>query len=102
MLCHLASFLVFIPFGHILGPLIVWKIKREQHPMIDHHGKESVNFRISVTIYLFACIPLIFIIIGVPIMILIGLGNVVLTLIAALQASNGVPYRYPLTIRLIK
>jgi uncharacterized Tic20 family protein len=53
MLCHITALSTFIvPLGHVLGPLIVWLIKREQYPMVDDHGRASLNFQISYTIYL--------------------------------------------------
>src|ERR1700680_445708 len=53
MLCHLSSISGFIgvPFGHIVGPLIVWLVKKDQFPLVDDQGKESLNFQISMTIY---------------------------------------------------
>ena len=55
MLCHLSALSVFIgiPFGNILGPLIVWLLKREEDPFIDEQGRESLNFQISMSIYFF-------------------------------------------------
>ena len=51
MLCHLGALAGFVfPFGNILGPLLVWQIKKNQIPSVDIHGKASVNFQISVTI----------------------------------------------------
>ena len=53
MLCHLSAFAGFtgIPFGTILGLLVIWLLKREESPFIDTHGKEALNFQISVIIY---------------------------------------------------
>ena len=70
-------------------------------PLVDDQGKEAVNFQISMTIYIVACIFLIFIAIGVPLLILVGLFDVIITIIAAIKANEGTKYRYPLTIRLI-
>lgn len=59
MLCHFAAFfgLVF-PFGNLLGPLVVWQIKRDLDPFVDAQGKEAVNFQISVTLAGLVCVPL--------------------------------------------
>jgi uncharacterized Tic20 family protein len=72
-------------------------------PMVEQHGKESLNFQITVTIGVLICIPLMFVLIGIPLMFAIGLGALVLTIMAAVKVSNGnFDYRYPLTIRLLK
>jgi hypothetical protein len=43
---------VFLHFpGHLLPPLILWLIKRDESPELDTHGKEAVNFQISMLIY---------------------------------------------------
>jgi uncharacterized protein len=101
MLCHLASLSGYIgvPLGNIIGPLIVWLIKREDDPFIDDQGKESLNFQISMTIYLF--VSGLLCIFGLPLILLIGLAGVVFVIIAATKANDGERYRYPLTIRFL-
>lgn len=104
MLCHLAAFIGFIgvPFGHILGPLVIWLVKREGMPFVDDQGKESLNFQISMTIYGFVAGLLCFVLIGIPLLILLLIADVVLIIVAAIKANSGVAYRYPITIRLVK
>jgi hypothetical protein len=104
MICHLAALSGFlIPFGNIVGPLIVWLIKRAEMPLVDRHGKEALNFQITVTIAIIICIPLMFILIGIPLVFAVGIGALVLTIMAAVKVSSGnFDYRYPLTIRLVK
>jgi len=104
MICHLAALAGFlIPFGNIAGPLIVWLIKRGEMPMVDIHGKEAVNFQITVTIAMLICIVLMFVLIGFLLAPIVGLAALVLTVMAAVKVSNGdYAYRYPLTIRLLK
>ena len=104
MICHLSALAGFlIPFGNIFGPLIVWLIKRGEMPLVDRHGKEALNFQITVAIAIAICIPLMFILIGIPLMFIVGIGALVLTIMAAVKVSNGnFDYRYPLTIRLLK
>ena len=54
MLCHLSALIgFFIPFGHIIGPLIIWLIKKDTSKLVDDQGRESLNFQISLTIYIF-------------------------------------------------
>ena len=104
MLCHLSALVgyVGIPFGHILGPLVIWLIKREGMPFVDDQGKESLNFQISMTIYGIVAGILCFVLIGIPLLILLLVADVVLIIIAAIKANGGEAYRYPFTIRLIK
>jgi uncharacterized Tic20 family protein len=102
VLCHIAALAGFVvPFGNILGPLILWLIKRQEIPSVDAHGKESLNFQISVTIYLAVAAVLMLVLIGFFLMIGIAIASIVLVVIAAVKASNGELYRYPLTIRFI-
>ena len=88
--------------GFLVGPLIVWLVKRDDHPFIDEQGKEAVNFQITMMGAIIICIPLIFVAIGIVLMPLIGIFDVVLTIIAGVKAANGEHWRYPLTIRFIK
>ena len=104
VLCHAAALLgLFFHFlGHLLGPLIVWLVKRGESPEVDAHGKESLNFQISMLIYDAIAAILCVVLIGIPILIALWVLNTVLVIIASIQASEGKFYRYPLTIRLIK
>jgi uncharacterized protein len=104
MLCHLLALagLTGIPFANILGPLIIWLVKKDQMAFVDDQGKESLNFQILVTIALIASIPLWFICIGMIITPLIGITALVFVIIAAIKANGGEYYRYPLNWRLIK
>jgi uncharacterized protein len=104
VLCHataLAGF--FVPWaGHILGPLIVWLAKRGDSAEIDAHGKESLNFQISMLIYNVVAGILCLVLIGFVILGILHILNLVLVIVASIQASEGKFYRYPLAIRLIK
>ena len=103
MLCHLSALLGFVPpfIGVILGPLAIWLIKGKEHPFIDANGRESLNFQISMLIY--SAITSVTICIGIGLFLLPALWiiDVILIVVAAVKASSGVVYRYPLTIRLI-
>jgi uncharacterized protein len=104
VLCHASALIgFFLPaVGHILGPLIVWLIKRGEFPEIDEHGKESLNFQISMLIYSLIAAVLCLLLIGFFILAILHILNLVLVIVASVQASEGRLYRYPLTIRLIK
>jgi uncharacterized protein len=103
-LCHLMALAGFVglPFGNVLGPLIFWIVKKDESASVDEHGKESLNFQISMTIYTIVAGLSLFILIGIALLPAILVLNLVLTIIAGVKASNGEPYRYPLSIRFIK
>ena len=103
MLAHasaLVGFLVPVA-GHLVGPLIIWLAKRQDSPEIDAHGKESMNFQISMLIWNCIAAILILVLIGIPLLILLHILNIIFVIVASIQASEGKLYRYPLTIRLI-
>ena len=91
-----------IPFGNIIGPLLVWQLKKEDGQFIDDQGKESVNFQITVSIAMLISAALTLILIGFLLIFIVGLGALILVVIAAIKANDGEAYRYPLTLRLIK
>ena len=103
ILAHLTALSGFIiPFGHIIGPLVIWLIKKDQSAYVDRHGKEALNFQISLTIYYFVSAILIVVFIGVIMLIGLGIFHIVCVIMAAIKASNGIDFNYPLTIRFIK
>ncbi len=103
MFAHISAVAGFIiPFGNIIGPLLIWILKKDEFPFVNDQGKESLNFQISITIYVLVSIILVFLLIGIPILILVGLFALIMVIIAAINSYDGKAYRYPLTIRLIK
>ncbi len=104
MCCHLAALSGFIiPLGNVLGPLIVWLIKKDTMPLVDQHGKESLNFQITVLLAFIVCLILVFVLIGFLLMFVVGLGALILTIMATVKVSNGqFDYKYPFALRLIK
>src|SRR5579885_1600590 len=69
MLCHLSALSAyFTGFGGILGPLIVWLVKKDEIPFVDDQGKESLNFQISMLIYHLVGIALLMCVIGIPVL----------------------------------
>ncbi|WP_240644673.1 DUF4870 domain-containing protein [Paenibacillus paeoniae] len=103
MLCHLLAFSTFIiPFGSIIGPLVIWLIKKDHSPYVNEQGKESLNFQISIMIYCIISSILIILFIGVLLLIAIGIAWFILVILASIKANEGSVYRYPVTIRFIK
>jgi uncharacterized protein len=104
MFCHLTSLsaCIGIPFGNIIGPLVVWLIKKDEFAIVDEHGRESLNFQISLSIYSIVSFFLCFAFIGFLLLPAILIAGLVFVIIATLKANKGESYRYPLTIRFIK
>jgi hypothetical protein len=98
MLSHLSA---IIGVGIIL-PLVVYLAMRHESEYLAQNAKEALNFHISIYIYALCCVPLAFIIIGVPMLILLGIGSLILAIVATVKASDGGCYRYPLNLRLVK
>lgn len=103
VLCHLGGFgLYLIPtVGHVLVPLVIWLLKRNESPFIDENGREALNFQISVTIYGVIAGVLAFVLVGFVLLAALAVFQFVLMVIASVRASQGESYRYPLTLRLI-
>ena len=103
MLCHLTALAGFvIPFGNIIGPLVVWLIKREEYPLVEDQGKESLNFQITIMIGAIVCAILALVVIGFLLGLALLVFNLVMVIIATIRANNGERYRYPFAIRFIK
>ena len=103
MLCHLSALSAYVTgLGGILGPLIVWLVKKDSLPFVDDQGKESLNFQISMLIYhLIGAALLLCFFIGIPVLIVLSAMNIVLIIGASAKANRGEAYRYPFTLRLI-
>jgi len=102
MLCHLTALAVFVfPLGNIIGPLIIWLIKKDESEFVNDQGKESLNFQISFTIYCLVAALLIIVVVGIILLIALGIAFLILVIIASIKANDGEKYRYPLTLRLI-
>jgi len=103
VLCHASALLgFFFPWaGHIIAPLSVWLVKRGDSPEIDAHGKESINFQLSMLVYSVISAILCLILIGFVLLAILHIVNVVLVIIASIRASEGKFYHYPITIRFL-
>jgi uncharacterized Tic20 family protein len=109
MFCHLAGLAGYVMpvVGNVVGPLILWQIKKDEYEFVDKQGKEALNFQISMSLYIvigsalcvITCIGAVLIpVVGV----VVGIIDLVFLLIAAVRANNGQSYRYPLAIRFVK
>ena len=103
MLCHVLAFSgLIVPGAHIVGPLVLWLVKKDTMPFVDYHGKESLNFQITLTIIGVGCMLTFWLF--VPILIAIGaaIAGLILVILKAISANDGKKEPYPYTLRLIK
>lgn len=102
MFAHLSALAGFlIPFGNLIGPLVIWQLKKDV-PFVADQGKEALNFQITVSIAAIVCIVLMLVIIGGLLLIALGIAALVFVIIAAIKANDGIRYRYPYSFRFIE
>jgi uncharacterized protein len=100
---HLSTFAgLVVPFGSVIGPLAVWLTRRHRDPFIDQAGREALNFGISIALYGSVLLVAALMLVGIPLLMMGVVAWVVLASLAAVKASQGEPYRYPLTLRLVR
>ena len=104
MFCHISALVGLLGngFGFLIGPLVVWLAKREEHPFIDDQGKEALNFQITMFLAFIISFFLAFVVIGFFLLAILVVMEIALPIIGAIKANNGEYYRYPFTLRLIK
>ncbi len=104
MLCHLAALaaLVGIPFGNVIGPLVIWLLKKDEYPFVDEQGKAALNFQISMTIYAMISGVLVLILVGFLLLTAVVIVDVIMVIIASVKANEGQTFKYPLTIKFFK
>jgi uncharacterized Tic20 family protein len=102
-ICHAVALVGLMGngIGFVLGPLLVWLIKKEDHPFIDEQGKEALNFQITMMLAVVVSLLLILVLIGVFLLAVVGIMMVVLPIVAAVKANNGEHYHYPFTFRFV-
>ncbi len=95
-------------WGFFLGPLVIWLMKKDSMPFVADQAKEALNFNITVSAIFLVLLVLSLVTLGIgfvitlPIMLIVGIAALVLIIMAAIKANDGIAYRYPFTIRLIK
>lgn len=104
----LATSVLHAGWGMFLGPLIIWLIKKDTMPFVNDQGKEALNFTITVSLIMLALWIFTFMTLGIgllitiPAMLVVGIAALVMVIMAAIKANEGVAYRYPFAVRLIK
>ena len=94
LLLHLSPFV-----APIFGPLIMWLIKRGESDFIDHHGKEAMNFGLTMVIAVIVSVVLVFVLVGILLLLALSAVGLIFPIIAAVAANRGERYRYPGVIR---
>ncbi|HEA17474.1 hypothetical protein LCGC14_1847030 [marine sediment metagenome] len=103
MLCHLSALAGFIiPMGSIIGPLIVWLVKKDEMPLVAEHGRKSLNFQITMLIAYIVCFILMFAVIGVILLPIVAIFSFIMVVIGAIKTNDGKEFNYPFSLNLIK
>ena len=103
MLCHLSALSMFIiPFGSVLGPLIMWLIKKDQYIEVDRQGKDVLNFHLSMLIYSIVGGILVFLVIGIFVLAALAILQLVFIVVASVKSNRGERFEYPLSIKFIQ
>lgn len=103
MLLHFSVFAGYIlPLAGLIAPILIWQLKKNDSPVMDAHGKNAVNFLISMFLYGFIAVLLSFVLIGIPILFVLAVIGVVFPIMAGIKANNGEVWKYPLMLEIIK
>jgi uncharacterized Tic20 family protein len=106
LICHLLPFAGFLlphaPVFNIVAPLLMWLIKKDEMPFLKDQGREVVNFQITLSIVIFICTLTFWLILPILVALGVAIAAIVLMILGAIKASDGVAYRYPFSLRLIK
>ncbi len=99
MILHFSMLAGFvIPYAGLIAPIVIWQVKKQELPRLDVHGCNAANWIVTYLIFCVICIPLVFVIIGVPLLILGGIVSAIFSIIAALKANDGIAWSYPMAI----
>ncbi len=100
---HLSQFMTYIlPLAGLIVPLVLWQVKKDESAIIDRHGKIVMNWILTEFVLLLIIAPLCFILIGFPLLFILGVLGIVFPIIGAIKAGNGEIWPYPCSIRFFK
>ncbi len=98
VLCHVSGFLGVA----LILPLVVYLVTKSDAGYVRANAREALNAHLSLMIYALVCLPFVLIVVGVPMLIALGLASAIFAIIAAIKASEGGTYIYPLCIRFVR
>lgn len=100
---------IWLPLLHLSGlfvllfpPVIIWVWKKDKIKNVREHGIDVINFQLSMLLYLVPCALLVFLLITIPILVFLGIYSMVIIIINTIKVMNNQPYKYPITIRILK
>ncbi|MFA7369630.1 MAG: DUF4870 domain-containing protein [Kiritimatiellales bacterium] len=100
---HLSQFMTCVlPLAGLIVPLILWQVKKDESAIIDRHGKIIMNWILTEFVLLLLIVPLCFILIGFPLLFILGVAGIVFPIIGAIKAGNGEVWPYPCSFRFFK
>ena len=104
MIAHLSSLSAYVgvPFGHVVGPLVVLLTRGKESESVAREARHALNFNLTMLVCTLVCIPLIFVMVGLLLLPVVLLTQLICTIIAGVAANNGQEYRYPLSIEFVK
>lgn len=100
VICHLVSLVATSLLLNLVVPIVIMCIT--ESAFVKHQAKEVLNFQISVVLWAIISFVLCFVVVGIPMLIILAIAAIILPICAAISASSGTAYRYPLTFRLVK
>jgi len=101
--CHLSALAgLMFPLGSVLGPLVVWLLGRDRSAFVDAQGKEALNFQLTMLVAYLISLALVWVFIGIPLLIILGIVDIVLVIVAAVRAGAGEAWHYPLSYPLLR
>jgi uncharacterized Tic20 family protein len=102
LLALLSHLLAIVPGIGILGPLVIFLLKKDESSFVTANAKESLNFQITICLAFVASFILVFVLVGVLLLWILGIMDIVLVIVATVRASENQVYRYPFNLRLIR
>ena len=101
VLCHISYFFGFALIS-FLFPMVVYLVMRTESAYVTHHAREALNFHLSLLVYILCCVPFCFIGVGFILLGAVAITGIVCSIVAAIKASNGIYYQYPITIHFVR
>lgn len=91
-----------LPLLGLIAPFLIWKLKKDEYPILNEHGRMAANWVISELVYGIVFSLLTFVVIGFPLLFILGLLGIIFPIIACLKANKGEIWRYPLSINIMQ